>query len=289
MTEHFSSPEEHLRDTLYHLRAYRELRGCETEPAVFGEELMTGCSVIIDKNTGDRIVMTDLPVDEADFSGAAVWLSNPDKGVEIKTAQWQAGPKDVIFWINEALQPKYFNPHSGARVPFSAKDLAERLDYPRIYPVPQAEEDPRHIPTEIEFISTPQTNTYTLASRIFDTELEQHRRVIARRAGIIDYDLGEATTFDLEINEVLPSEDSPRSDEFDREFVMFIKLGEKMRLPVIPWGQSQIDLVGKDLKVRVVREGMLVSAVQNGKEVVCIPATLTRHFLDSILHHASGQ
>lgn len=284
----YQKPEDYLLDTLYNFQAYREISGSETEPAVFDENIYSGCSVFIDKNTEDRIVITNLPLDNVDFSGASVWLSNPDKGVEIRTNQWQASPYDVIFWIDKALRVTYFNPHEGVRVAyFPAQLLAERLDFPRVYPIPQSEQDPRLIPDEIEYVSTPQTNTYTLASRIFDIDLETKHRLIARRYGIIDYDVGESTTFDLAIHETLPSEDSPRSDEFDREFILDMNLGRKMVLNVIPWGKEEIGLVGNDYKIRVVREGMLISGLQDGREVMCIPTKATRYFIDSILHSAS--
>lgn len=284
----YQKPEDYLLDTLYNFQAYREIRGIDLEPAVIDTDLFEECSVFTDKNSGDRIVLTGLPADDDDFKGAGIWLSNPDQGVEIRTDQWQASPSDVIFWIDKAIKVTYFNPHTGARVPgFSAQKLAERLDFPRVYPVPQSEQDPRMIPAQIEYLSTPQTNTYTLASRIFDIDLETKRRLIARRYGIIDYDVGESTTFDLAIHETLPSEDSPRTDEFDREFILDINLGKKIVLNVTPWGKEEIGLVGNDYKIRVVREGMLVSALQDGREIMCIPTKATKQFIDSILHSSS--
>lgn len=279
------NPEDYLLDTLYNFQAYREIRGVELEPAVINTDLYEECSVFTDNNSGDRIVITGLPADTNDFTGAGVWLSNPNQGVEVRTDQWQVSPKDVIFWIDNAVKVTYFNPHTGTRVPgFSAQQLAERLDFPRVYPIPQSEQDPRMIPTQIEYLSTPQTNTYTLASRIFDIDLETKHRLIARRYGVIDYDVGESTTFDIAIHETLPSEDSPRTDEFDREFILDINLGKKLVLNVVPWGKEEIGLVGSDYKIRVVREGMLVSALQDGREIMCIPTNATKQFIDSILH-----
>ena len=42
--------------------------------------------------------------------------------------------------------------------------------------------------------------------------------------------------------------------------------------------------IGSDYKIRVVREGMLVSALQDGREIMCIPTNATKQFIDSILH-----
>lgn len=287
MAEFYDSPEQKLLDVLYDLQHVREVGGSDAEPAVFGDQIQQNCSVIIDKHTNDRIVLTSLPVDSNDFDGAAVWVSNPEYGVAIDAGQWQASPSDVIFWINKAIDVRYFNPRRGSRIKYDAEKLAERLSFPNIYPIPQSETDPRDIPEELEFISTPQTNTYTLASRISENDLEYRRRVIARRYGVIDYDADKATTFDLQIHEILPSEDSPRSDEFDREFTVLLHLGQRFNLPVVPWGSPEIDVKGNDFKIRVVREGMLISAVKDGKEITCIPTSITRRFIDSILHHAS--
>lgn len=57
-----------------------------------------------------------------------------------------------------------------------------------------------------------------------------------------------------------------------------------MVLNVVPWGKEEIGLVGSDYKIRVVREGMLVSALQDGREIMCIPTNATKQFIDSILH-----
>lgn len=288
MSEMFQKPEDYLLDTLYNLQAYREIRGIDPEPAVMDRNIHQECSVFTDRNTGDRIVITKLPIDDSDFEGASVWLSNPDQGVEVRTQQWQASPYDVIFWVSKAVDVTYFNPHTGTRVPFfPVQELAERLDFPRIYPVPQSEEDPRLIPPDIEYLSTPQTNTYTLASRIFDINIERNDSLNARSFGIIDYDIGESTIFDLEINETTPSEDLPRRDEFDREFILFIRLGNKIKLKVVPWGQDEMDVVADNYKIKVVREGMLLSVFMGGKETMCIPTKPTKLFIDSILSSAT--
>lgn len=297
MKEEFStSPEQHLLDNLCCLQSYREISGHETEPAVIGEEMFPSCSVFIDKLTNDRIVITSLPDDQKDFEGAAVWISNPEIGVEIRTKQWQASPKDVIFWIDKALSVRYFNLDTDTKVLFSAQDLAERLDVPRIYPKPLSEVDPREIPTELEFITTPQTNTYTLVSRIFDQDIEQKSELvfnysesefIAKRSGIISYNLGEPTTFDLKITEESASRGLFNGDEFDRVFNLNIKLGEQLLLAVTPWGKEEIEIKTNKIILRAVREGMIIYDYSNGSQTGYIPSKLTKRFVDSILHYAT--
>lgn len=287
VAEKYSNSEQELIDALYDLQALREISGADYEPAVFDHDVQPRCNVFIDKRTNDRIVMTGLPLDMDDFDGAAVWLSNPEVGVAIDSGKWQASPYDVIFWIDKACQNvRYFNPRKGSRIKFDAGVLAGMLSVPRIKPAAQSEIDPREIPDEIEFISTPQTNTYTLASRLSDSDIEFHRRIIARRYGIIDYDYDKSTTFDLQIHEVLPGEDSLRTGEFDREFAVLLHLGNTINMPVIPWGRPEINIKGNDFKIRVVREGMLISAIEDGKELVCVPTPITEGFIDSILDNA---
>ena len=72
-----NSEQERLRDTLYTLQFARETSGRDQEPAVINDEFVPNCSVFMDKKTDDRIVLTSLPLDEEDFEGATVWLSNP--------------------------------------------------------------------------------------------------------------------------------------------------------------------------------------------------------------------
>ncbi len=289
MSEFLSlSPEQNLLDALYSLQAYRQISCQDPEPAVFGGEIHPECSVFKDRNTGDRIVVTALPLDDADFTGASVWLSNPEQGVEVRTEKWQASPPDVIFWIDEALRVIYHNPSTGAKVRgFPTQTLAERIDFPRIYPIPQSEQDPRSIPNEIESLYTPQTDTYTLSSRIFDTNLENNLSVFARCYGVVGQEQGEAMAFDLSIYETMPSSKSLRSDEFDREFILGLDLGAETALTVRPWGRPQTILVGRSFKIKVVREGMLISSLQNGREVMCIPTKETEQFIDSVLLSAS--
>lgn len=294
-----SSPEQHLKDTLYHLQTYRELAGVDVEPAIFQgsmqDEFYEQCTVLIDKVTDDRIVITELPLDEVEFDGAAVWISNP-LGVEVRQGQWEASPKDVIFWIGESLSVRYFNPRAGVVLPFPTRRLAERIEYPTtINPEPVSESDPRQIPEDFDFLRIPKSDSYTLASGIFDYELENNHRLIASRYGIYKdtaYE-GNSRAFDIKLTEQLPGsqEAGPvhsnieRRGEFDREFLLLLNLGEQTGLTVIPWGGGgELQVRGTEFKIRVFREGMIFDlAADDGEVRHCIPTQATQRYIDALL------
>lgn len=301
-----NSPESKLIDAIYELQLLRDVNtvrskntetGGETEGrdenqlyselAVIGDKIELNCTVLKDEHTNNRIVITDLPADQKKFNGAAVWISNPEVGVAIDAGQWQASPYDVIFWIDEAVKVRYLNPRKGSRIPFNTEILANSLTVPNIKPIAQSEIDPREIPEELEYISVPQTDSYTLTSRISDIDIEQKRLLIAKRFGVIEYDIDKSTTFDISIHEVFPSETSYRFAEFDREFTLLLHLGEPFKLDATPWGQPETVIKGRDFKIRILREGILISAIQNGNEVSCIPSKSTQNFIDRILRYSS--
>jgi hypothetical protein len=286
---------QHLKDTLYGLQSYREISGVEAEPALIQDELREDCTVLVDKKTDDRIVLTPLPANEADFDGAAIWMSNP-LGVEIRQGQWDASPKDVIFWVSKALSTRYYNPHTGIFLPFPSGNLAERIEYPTIIPEAMSEYDPRRIPEDYEFLRVPTSDTYTLASGIFDYELENNRRLIAARYGIDDTDAANLRAYDIKVTELLPGDDmtgsepyaAKRRGEFDREFLLLLDFGEATSLMVMPWGEHEQRVTATDFKIRIYREGMIFDvATRDGKVSHCMPTPETHRYVDRLLHNVA--
>lgn len=289
MFKPYDNPELKLFNAMYDLRFVCEVGGADTEPAVIGQEIMPECSVIKDEHTGDRIVVTAIPDSPDDFKGAAIWLSNPEVGVAIDAGQWQTSPYDVIFWVSEALQARYYNPSTGARVKFDSKILANRISYPTIKPIPQSETDPRDLPGKIECITVPQTDSYTYTSRIVDIGYEDSDSQIAERFGIVQYNQNKSTTFDVAISEIRPTDKTQVIDEFDREFELKLRLGQRFNLLVKPWGQpTETYITGNNFRVKVVREGLVIYGEKADRQIGCMPSKLTTQFINNILEFASS-
>lgn len=287
MEKKINTPESILLDTLYDLQFIREVSGKDVEPAVMGSEVLSECNILIDSKTNDRIVTSILPNNPDDFTGATVWISNPDVGVAIDAGKWQSSPYNVIFWIDKALQVRYFNLDHTVSVDFDADCLVERLSFPNIIPVAQSEYDLREIPNEIENLSIPQVDSYTTASRIIDSNQESNKQNSLKRFGIIEYDVDKSTTFDIALYEKTPEEEGLDNIDFEREFKAKIQLGQSLIMPVIPWGQPEIMVSGRDIEVRILRGGVIIKAFKDGKEINCIPSKMTQKFFDNILENAS--
>ncbi len=281
----FSNPELHLRDRLYDLQALRELADKSMEVALIGEDIHETCNVFTDLYTGDRIITTKLPVDEARFSGAKVLISNMEYGVEIDSEELDVLPHDVIFAIDRALRVKRVDPQTGQTSPFDVAELAKRICVPRIKPAAVSEIDEREPPLAYELLSTPEKYTYTLASGMYDRHLEERVRLIVKTGGILNYGVGKSTTFDAELYEMLPKKDEIRLTEFDREFAMWLRTGDEMSLTATPWGQEEIIGRGKQFKFKIHRGGIIVDMVRNDKIVHCTPGEDAVNIVNSILEN----
>ncbi len=286
MEKKINTPESILLDALYDLQMLRELSGADLEPAVMGNEVFPECNVIKDAKTDDRIVISGLPKDPSDFEGATVWISNPDVGVAIDAGKWQSSPYNVIFWIDKALKAKYHNPEYGYIIDFDTEKLAEMLSFPNIKPIAQSEADPRDLPEELEIISVPKTDSYTLASRIADYNYEHGYSFEVKKYGLVDYNVNKSTTFDIKIEEV-QYDKKILLDEFDREFLIKIQLGKVFNLPVTPWGEPETSINESSISAKLVRDGIIMYGTRNGKNISYIPSSITQRFINNILRYAS--
>lgn len=286
MQKKFNTPEAVLLDALYDLQMLRELSEKDLEPAVMGNEVFSECNVIKDAKTKDRIVISGLPKDPAEFESATVWFSNHDYGVAIDSGKWQASPKDIIFWIDKALKVKYHNPEHGCVIDFDTEKLAEMLSFPNIKPIAQSEVDPRDLPEALEIISVPKTDSYTLASRIADNNYEQGYSFEVKKYGLVDYNVNKSTTFDIKLEEV-QYDKKILLDEFDREFQIEIQLGKVFNLPVTPWGEPETSINESSISAKLVRDGIIMYGTKNGKSISYIPSSITQRFINNILRYAS--
>lgn len=292
MADNYRSPEQQeLIDALYGLQALHQMSGHVPEPALMGEELHEDCSIVVDAYSKDRIAITSLPVDEADFDGAAVWINNTQNGVEVDEVEHEVTPKDVLFWISKSAHARYFSKDSGSFRVVEPDWLARRITPPNIKPIPQSEYDPRYVPDEDELhkfegIIVPRSHTYTLASGMFDRHLEEKRSLITKASGIVGLDNGISTTYDFQLTEVLPQADNFRVSEFDREFTLLIELGDKPGLTMYALGDSRPLHAGKSLHITVLREGFIVHAHFGNRKIHCVPSIEMRRLIDQVLHNA---
>lgn len=299
-SEQEREPYPELVDTLYNLQAFREMSGAEEEMAIIpgteGEVWGSDYSVLFDRHTGDRIVISSLPTDQAEFVGATVWMSNTE-GVDVELEGREITAKDVIFWIDNNAESRFFNPEDGSRIIFDSEALAKRITYPRIYPEAQSDYDPRTLPDEHDFeqlerIITPKHDAYTLVSRIYDAKseelkdsIEPGKPLVISNLGEIDYgEEGKSTKFEIKITENPPKDCSPQT-EFDREFLIAINTLEILSFGVHPWGESETHLTTCKFQVSLFREGFVVTAFRGEKPIYCIPGDQLSKFMDRILHN----
>lgn len=289
------TPEQELKDTLYELQAAREMSGREQEPAVVANNFVPDCSVFKDKNTGDRIVLTPLPRDDADFTEATVWLSNPvgltilsDELLDVIDVDEEYDHKDIVLFIGKGATALCFDDASKDTYQIDTQLIADMLRVPRILPVPQSEIDPREFPADIDFLYVPTSDTYTLATRIFDSELENNRRLLANRSGIISDKDQRLISYDLQISELLPTNPEVRLSEFDREMQISMRFSDDVSLAVRPLGDPEIRLLTNNgFRIKVVREGMIIDAKNAQDNIIkCIPTLDTKELIDQILQNA---
>lgn len=289
-----------LRDALYELQSGHERCGAELEPAVFAgeDDIIPQCSVFKDNRTGDRIVLTKLPLDEADFEGAAIWISNP-RGISIVPNDYFESlnddfeqiktRKDVIFYIGRGATSVCYDIDEHETLMIDNNMLAEIIEVPKILPIPQSETDPRDLPNDLEFLHTPTTDTYTLATRIFDTELEYNHSLLGNRSGIVkDDNLSIQTTYDLQVTENIPDGLNTRISEFDREMLISIMLGDPIKLSIKMLGSEETKYLNSNqFRIRVFREGIIIDAKNSeGRKILCVPTPDTKQFIDQVLQNA---
>lgn len=285
--QRFNNPKTQLRDNLYDLQALREIADKDPELALFGDEIHESCNVFIDLRTGDRIITTELPIDEDEFSGAKVSISNLEAGVKIDSDKTGFMPQDVLFAIDKALKVTRIDPRTGKVSQFDTEELAERICVPRIKPVAQSEYDFRQPPHAYELLSTPEKCTYTLASGIYDQHTEEQYSLIVDKSGILDCGDGKSTVYDLRLYEVLPGKRDVRLTEFDREFILLLFTGDEVRIAVQPWGERDEQIGrGEEFKFKIYREGFIVDMLRGGKIVHCSPNEETINFVNRILENA---
>lgn len=304
-----------LVDALYELQSIRERTGIDSEPAVVPgvksrpdlvpSEVIDKSSVFIDRKTGTRIVMTNLPLDQADFTRATLWLSNPGIGIDISGVGFEDAatlpdkelPRDVIFLVGGYLTAMYLlggpreeEDDSSSLYAIDDGRLSDFLSVPKgILPVPQSEEDARNIPDDLEYLRIPTSRAYTLAAAFIDDDTEAGLNIdgiIARRSGVVNY--GDIdTTFDLQIAELSHLSNTTKShnkDLFDREIEVVINTGQLIGLKMTPYGKAETSLTAREFMIRVYREG-IIFLVDNGSRhpMPCVPAAETAQFVNQVL------
>ena len=93
------SAERYLHDTLYSLNALRELSMKSPELAIAGDQILEDCSVFKDLKTGDRITVSALPADEAEFTGAMVAITRMFDVDDKNPDQTPKQPQERLFTV----------------------------------------------------------------------------------------------------------------------------------------------------------------------------------------------
>jgi hypothetical protein len=298
MTENLTNDEQkELIDALYELQSVRERvselndfldpdEPNDTEPAIFpGEdELVDSCSVFIDQNTKDRIVLSPLPADQDDFKSANLWFSNPE-GLILPTelANSEFKPQEVVYFIGKTALPGLYLPQDSEIITIEPKIIVEKIKVPdSILPLPVYEYDPREIPPNIEMVYTPDDKAYTLATALFDKQLKagvlgvKHHGFVASSTG--------ATIYSLEILEKLPNEEDLRLSQFDREMRVKLTFPTEIDLSMMPWGELEQNVRADTFLFKVFRAGVIVEVYTGDRFLRGIPTNQTRTYLQDLLN-----
>lgn len=308
------SPEQQLLDNMYELQSARQRGGIDAEPAVFGGEIRPNSSFFIDYKTctvepaeldnspdkvvmdGTHIVLSELPVDSADFKGAVLWVRDSKEGIQLPKGETSYS---TVFFIGKTLAVKcidykmgtdHANQENVELYDFDTERLAEMLRVPEaILPLPISEEDPREIPEDLTKLLWPQNRAFTLSAGMFEREISQRSRLIADEVGYIsegqtDYD---PTFYRLQVSESLNDIDK-RPTQFDRILHAVVQFPEPTRVSIHKYGErGKFYLQTSAIKVKIFRTGMTIYGLNDeGREILYQPSTETQQFIDQVLQNA---
>ena len=195
----YVTPQQELIDNLYELQSARERIGVDPELSVMNKEIQPDCSFFIDYKTcthefsdfgdekvildGTKLVLTALPKDEREFSGALLCISNSE-GIGLPNG---VASTDTLFFIGKTLTVQCMDESQGVDkseqrelLNFDTQKLADMIKVPQaILPLPQSEEDPRQIPEDLDSLYWPRDASFPLGAGMFERELVQNTRLIA--------------------------------------------------------------------------------------------------------------
>ncbi|MCX6727418.1 MAG: hypothetical protein NTX11_01225 [Candidatus Saccharibacteria bacterium] len=299
------SAERYLHDTLYSLNALRELSMKSPELAIAGDQILEDCSVFKDLKTGDRITVSALPADEAEFTGAMVAITRMFDVDDKNPDQTPKQPQERLFTVTSRYD--VFEKISDQEwMPFSPYDLAYLLDVPQTKPVAVSEYDPRdtppiligEIPTDLnpeelytyfnrqlnaDFLTMPEEALYTHCSGVLDALLSQDEAPgfgNVTLEGVIQ--TFKSQLFSLEINEMPTEESLDGYVGFDRIFnLTYTVLNGPTAMGAIKLGESTnvILVKGTEFDFKLTRGGMVMYANDNGRKVNLVPVDHTIYML----------
>ena len=319
MSESYN-PESQLIDALYTLHRIPEQTDFKRDIAIIGGELREGCGVYRDLKTGNRIVMTDLPLDPIEFVGALVSISHPDEKVKLSVDGRELSLSEVEIDISPTLESRLTSPDLEDSRVIPILDLLKLVEFPSINPIPVDDEDPRQLPipisqlldppegkeylgqvisrTDFDILATPHGLTYTKLASImdpildaepeFDDDIASVYNVEATLDGILnDFD-GDSLGYKVVISEDLPVERDFRATDFDRRFDIEVSCNRAINLEVKLIGSSTIvNVTGEVMSFLLQREGLILNAYVRGIPNKCIPEYETLKFLEKVILNGS--
>lgn len=148
------SPDRYLLDSLYNLDQVHRKFQAENEPAVGLMFVLEDCLVFIDQNSGNRINLSSLPLDDEEFAGASLVI-DAASGTTIRytTLDGNEIESDRLEFdiYNSAVNPPFLlDEKTGKWHEVDPAELAEFIDMPKIKPIPISESDPRVAPPIVE-------------------------------------------------------------------------------------------------------------------------------------------
>lgn len=314
-----TSPEQHLEDTLYNFQALQEMSLTDPEWAIIGERIDPNCSVFEDQKSGNRIVLSRLPLDPEDFTCATLQISNYEDPIIIPWNKLTIVSNEIQVQISTSMVPylsyKMLEPESDRTVdsPWvkgTADQLARLLDMPQTKPYPKSKYDRRVAPPIIErempirttpgtlhkfyegqlnadLLQVPSDMLYTYLSGQFDEQNiddDKYSDTIVRE-GISSTNYN---SYLIEVTETNP-EDSIAGliddvEEFDREFdIKYRSTSGPVAIGTRMLGTDEfIKHTAREFEFSLKRDGLLQHLTRTNREYLLVP----HDSVSFILYHA---
>ena len=303
-----TSPEQHLEDTLYNFQALQEISLTDPEWAIIGEQIDPNCSVFEDQKSGNRIVISRLPLDPEDFSGANIQISNYEDPIIISWNDQIVVSNEINVQVSGELTPSmsylYYDPQSNTFknstwFEGSADQLAFLLDMPQTKPYPKSKYDRRVAPPIIErempvrktpgtlhkfyegqlnddLLHVPSDMLYTYLSGQFDEQNKDEQKYsnVITREGI---STTHYNSYLIDVTEINPEESIAGLiddvEDFDREFyIKYRSTSGPITIGTKPLGSDEfVPHTDREFEFTLKRNGMLQHLHRNNREYLSVP------------------
>lgn len=303
------APQQELLDNLYELQSVRERGGVNPDFALIGDEPAANCTYLVDYATctkevddrgvtqklvydGTRLVLTNLPLEQDEFSGARLAISAKPGGIELPDGTVS---DYTVFIIGRTLTVQCFSLDGWSSTDFTSdvmdfesEKLTDMISVPRaIYPFPATQEDDRRIPENLESLIDPQNQTYTLGAGFFDREVSKNGRPSADRVGIKNIGTDKDPYYIYYRVRIAEDVDgfNFRESKFDRELQAVIDFSEAISLEVLGMGEELPRFVSqRSIRIKSTRESIYLYCRGERNDTVLYKVTdKSQKIIDAIL------